>query len=60
MSETTDLIEIPKANALEVFSADQGLAPYMAKIRAEIDAFVPDVSTKRGRDAIASIAHKVA
>jgi hypothetical protein len=60
MSETTDLIEIPKANALEVFSADKGLAPYMAKIRAEIDAFVPDVSTKRGRDAIASIAHKVA
>lgn len=60
MSETTDLIEIPKANALEVFSDDQGLAPYMAKIRAEIDAFVPDVSTKRGRDAIASIAHKVA
>ncbi|MDX3986893.1 MAG: hypothetical protein QHC88_16720 [Achromobacter sp.] len=60
MSESTDLIEIPKANALEVFSADQGLAPYMAKIRAEIDAFVPDVSTKRGRDAIASIAHKVA
>ena len=60
MSESTDLIEIPKANALEVFSADQGLAPYMAKIRAEIDAFVPDVTTKRGRDAIASIAHKVA
>lgn len=60
MSETTDLIEIPKANALEVFSADKGLAPYMAKIRAEIDAFVPDVSTQSGRDAIASIAYKVA
>lgn len=60
MSESTDLIEIPKANVLEVFSADKGLAPYMAKIRAEIDAFVPDVSTQSGRDAIASIAYKVA
>lgn len=57
---STDIIEIPKETALTVFSADNGLEPFMAKIRAEIDAFVPDISTKKGRDAVASIAFKVA
>lgn len=60
MSDTTDLVVITKESALQVFSADKGLDPFMAKIRAEIDSFVPDVSTKKGRDAIASIAFKVA
>lgn len=50
----------PKENAIAVFTADKGLDPYLAKIRAEIDSFVPDVTTKKGRDAIASIAYKVA
>jgi DNA repair exonuclease SbcCD ATPase subunit len=60
MSDTTELAVIPKETALEAFSADRGLEPYLAKIRAEIDSFVPDISTKKGRDAIASIAFKVA
>lgn len=59
MSEQ-ELIVIEKQNALEVFKAKDGLEPYLAKIRAEIDAFTPDISTQKGRDAIASIAHKVA
>ncbi|MHC3750733.1 hypothetical protein ACYKDZ_17835 [Stutzerimonas stutzeri] len=50
----------PKETALQVFQAANGLDPYLQQIRAEIDAFVPDVTTKKGRDAIASIAHKVA
>jgi hypothetical protein len=50
----------PKETALQVFQAENGLDPYLQQIRAEIDAFVPDVTTKKGRDAIASIAHKVA
>lgn len=50
----------PKENAIAVFTADKGLDPYLAQIRAEIDAFIPDVTTKKGRDAIASIAYKVA
>ncbi|WP_312905436.1 hypothetical protein [Stutzerimonas nitrititolerans] len=50
----------PKETALQVFQAPNGLDPYLQQIRAEIDSFVPDVSTKKGRDAIASIAHKVA
>lgn len=61
MSETTDIVLLPpKETALQVYSAPQGLDPYLQKIKAELDAFVPDVSTKKGRDAIASIAYKVA
>ncbi|WP_434456541.1 hypothetical protein JQR85_13710 [Stutzerimonas urumqiensis] len=59
--ESTELALVPsKETALQVFQAANGLDPYLQQIRAEIDAFVPDVSTKKGRDAIASIAHKVA
>lgn len=58
---TTDLIALPtKETALQVYSAPLGLDPYLSKIKEELDAFVPDVSTKKGRDAIASISYKVA
>lgn len=50
----------PKETALQVYSTENGLEPYLQIIKTEIDAFVPDVSTKKGRDAIASIAYKVA
>lgn len=59
-TETTEVALIPRESALQVFQQDNGLDPYLQKIREEIDGFVPDVSTKKGRDAIASIAHKVA
>jgi len=59
-TETQLAIVPPKETALQVFQAANGLDPYLQQIRVEIDAFVPDVSTKKGRDAIASIAHKVA
>lgn len=61
MSKDTQVAEIPsKETALQVYSAANGLDPFLAKIREEIDGFVPDVSTRKGRDAIASIAYKVA
>lgn len=61
MSEVTEIAVVPaKENALTVFTAANGLDPYLAKIREEIDGFTPDTSTKKGRDAIASIAYKVA
>lgn len=61
MTQTNEIATIPtKENALAVFSAAQGLDPFLSVIRAEIDGFIPDVSTRKGRDAIASIAHKVA
>lgn len=61
MSEATEIAVVPaKENALAVFTTANGLDPYLAKIREEIDGFTPDTSTKKGRDAIASIAYKVA
>ena len=60
MSATTEVVTVPRETALQVFSAEQGLDPYLAKIRAEIESFVPDVSTAKGRKEIASIAYKVA
>lgn len=61
MSESNEIAVVPaKENALAVFTAANGLDPYLAKIREEIDGFTPDTSTKKGRDAIASIAYKVA
>lgn len=60
MTTSTEVVTVQKENALQVFSADQGLDPYLAKIRAEIEGFVPDVSTAKGRKEIASIAYKVA
>ncbi|MDZ5602562.1 hypothetical protein SJI00_07230 [Pseudomonas sp. RP23018S] len=61
MSEKTELAAVPlKETALQIYQAPNGLEPYLQKIRDEIDAFVPDVTTRKGRDAIASIAYKVA
>ena len=61
MSAETQLVEVPaKETALQVYSAANGLDPFLAKIREEIDGFVPDVTTRKGREAIASIAYKVA
>lgn len=57
---TTDLIALPaKETALAVFTAANGTDPYLTQIRAEVDAFVPDVSTRKGREAIASLAYRI-
>lgn len=61
MTKKTEVAAVPaKENALAVFSAPQGLDPFLAHIRAEIDGFTPDVTTHKGREAIASIAYSVA
>lgn len=61
MTNATDISTVPtKENALAVFRTPKGLDPFLAKIREEIDGFIPDVTTRKGREAIASIAHKVA
>lgn len=47
MSEVTEVAVVPaKENALAVFTAANGLDPYLAKIREEIDGFTPNVSIK--------------
>ena len=60
MSTEIAIVIPTKETALTVYSADNGLDPYLQAIRTEIDSFTPDPTTKKGRDAIASIAHKVA
>ncbi len=54
------IIELPKTNALQVFTEPNGIDPYLEKMRKEALSHVPDISTKTGRAAIASIAAKVA
>jgi len=54
------IIELPKTNALQVFTEPQGIEPYIDKIRKEALSHVPDLTTKIGRQEIASIAMKVA
>lgn len=61
MNATTELSTVPpKETALAVYSAPNGLEPWLQKIRDEVLSFVPDTSTRKGREAIASIAHSVA
>lgn len=57
---TENLPEVPeKVTALEVYQTPNGLDPWIAKIRAEAESFIADVSTKKGRDEIASMAYKI-
>ena len=61
MNETTELIVLPPPESVRtVFTTPQGLEPYLQQIRTQLDEFKSDVSTKKGRDAIASMAYKVA
>ncbi|MBT9513310.1 MAG: hypothetical protein IV104_13265 [Acidovorax sp.] len=61
MNETTELIVLPPQESVRaVFTTPLGLEPYLQQIRAHLDTFEADVSTKKGRDAIASMAYKVA
>ncbi|WP_282372304.1 hypothetical protein [Pseudomonas sp. PS02290] len=61
MSAEKELAVVPpKEKALQIFQTPNGLDPYLQIVRDKIDAFVPDVTTRKGREAIASIAYTVA
>lgn len=60
MSEIMDLVVIEKKNAMAVFTNNDQLDPLIEAIEQEARSLVPDVTTKKGRDAIVSMAHKVA
>ncbi|EPG8763714.1 hypothetical protein JAG56_004879 [Raoultella ornithinolytica] len=60
MSEIMDLVVIEKKNAMAFFTNNDQLDPLIEAIEKEARSLVPDVTTKKGRDAIASMAHKVA
>jgi hypothetical protein len=64
MNATTELATVPpKETALAVYSAPNGLDPWLEQIRCEVDKFLsvlPDLTTKKGRDLYASMAYKIA
>lgn len=61
MSEATGLsIVIEPKNALEVFTQPDHIESILQQVEQEVNSVVPDVSTKKGRDAIASLGLKVA
>lgn len=60
MSEIMELVVIEKKSAMAVFTNNDRLDPLIEAIEKEARSLVPDVTTKKGRDAIVSMAHKVA
>ena len=54
-----ELVVIEKSKALDVFKSKDSIELIINKIEQEIESFVPDVSTLKGRKEIASIAYKV-
>lgn len=64
MSAQNDLAVVPpKETALTVFSTANGLEPWLQQVRAKVDEFqkiLPDLGSKKGRDAYASMAHSIA
>lgn len=58
--ENTELSlpEVTEANASSVFKSG-GLAPFIERVAEQVKGEVPDLSTKKGRDRIASLAMKV-
>lgn len=57
--DVVELALIGKPNALSLFQPN-GLDQILDKIRSEVALHVPDISSERGRKAIASLARKVA
>lgn len=54
-----DIADVQGDKGLAVWTAEKGLDPILQKIKEEAEAFIPDTSTKKGRDEIASLAYKV-
>lgn len=58
---STDLIiKLPAVMTAETFTNDEEFEKLYSKVKEAVEKHVPDVSTKTGRDAIASVAYKVA
>ncbi|WP_439851124.1 hypothetical protein ACTACG_07190 [Pseudomonas syringae] len=64
MSTETQLAVVPpKESALAVFSTANGLEPWLQQVRLKVDEFqksIPDLKTRKGREAVASMAHQIA
>jgi len=55
----SDALEIIAENPVAVFTSDAAYSEFYQKVKAQLAAFVPDVSTAKGRDEIKSMAYKV-
>lgn len=55
----TGIVEITPQTALALFTDKEKYSEFYSRIKAETDKFVPDLTTKKGRDAIATEARKV-
>lgn len=52
-------VVVERETALSVLTDKEQFEAFYAKVKAEVDAHVPDLTTDKGRKAIASLAHKV-
>ncbi len=57
---TNELVYVEPSNALAIFTTPNAIDPLLERVRKEIDGFSADVTTDKGRKAIASMAYKVA
>ncbi|MBG5892543.1 cell envelope biogenesis protein TolA [Providencia rettgeri] len=55
-----ELVVIEKSTALEVFKSSDSVEDIIRKVEQEVNSFIPDVTTAKGRKEIASLAYKVA
>ena len=56
---STALVTLQPENALTLFKDGKGVDVLLADIRKQASSLVPDLSTKKGRDEIASVAYAV-
>lgn len=55
-----ELVVIEKSKALDVFKSSNSVEDIIRKVEQEVNSFIPDVTTVKGRKEIASLAYKVA
>ncbi|HCC0192994.1 TPA: cell envelope biogenesis protein TolA [Proteus mirabilis] len=55
-----ELVVIEKSKALDVFKSSNSVEDIIRKVEQEVNSFIPDVTTAKGRKEIASLAYKVA
>lgn len=58
-SSTTDIATIVSKNPILVLTDAKKADEFLAHVKSEVEAFAPDLSTKKGRDAVASFAFKI-
>lgn len=56
---TTDIALLGPTDLVAILTTPEKFDDLIGRIRKEVDEFVPDLTTKKGRDAIKSLAYKV-